>query len=184
MAHKSLSLKLSARNQKSRGVKSELRGSASVENFMSLSSHDDELNASLDHGREQTVHANFENAEMKMVDYRNDQMSEQDVNFAYKKPRVNLYIENDQDEGGMGRQFEAEDRFSSFLLKQNLENRVDKIYTIGCFDLFHQGHVQLIKRMRELGTKVIVGVHDSRRFALTIFLDFSTTTTKISFFLF
>jgi len=42
------------------------------------------------------------------------------------------------------------------------KHRVDKIYTIGCFDLFHKGHVRLIQRMRTMGKKVIVGVHDSR----------------------
>lgn len=43
------------------------------------------------------------------------------------------------------------------------DNRVDKVYTIGCFDLFHYGHVRLIERMRTIGKKVIIGVHDSRR---------------------
>ena len=42
------------------------------------------------------------------------------------------------------------------------DNRVDKVYTVGCFDLFHQGHVVLLQRMRQFGRKVIVGVHDSR----------------------
>ncbi|KAL3860579.1 hypothetical protein ACJMK2_010681 [Sinanodonta woodiana] len=40
--------------------------------------------------------------------------------------------------------------------------KVDKVYTIGCFDLFHKGHVILINRMKEIGKQVIVGVHDSR----------------------
>ena len=42
------------------------------------------------------------------------------------------------------------------------DDRVDKVYTIGCFDLFHHGHIKLIERMREVGKKVIIGVHDSR----------------------
>lgn len=42
------------------------------------------------------------------------------------------------------------------------EPYVDKVYTIGCFDLFHEGHRILFQRMRELGRTLIVGVHDSR----------------------
>lgn len=45
------------------------------------------------------------------------------------------------------------------------ENKVDKIYTIGCFDLFHYGHKKLLENMRKLGKQVIVGVHDSRSIA-------------------
>jgi cytidyltransferase-like protein len=43
-----------------------------------------------------------------------------------------------------------------------LDGRADKVYTIGCFDLFHEGHRILLERMREFGREVIVGVHDSR----------------------
>ncbi|KAK7114779.1 uncharacterized protein [Littorina saxatilis] len=39
---------------------------------------------------------------------------------------------------------------------------VDKVFTVGCFDIFHSGHVRLLQRMRSLGKQVIVGVHDSR----------------------
>ena len=31
---------------------------------------------------------------------------------------------------------------------------VDKVFTIGCFDLFHHGHQKLLKRMRRLGKQV------------------------------
>lgn len=31
---------------------------------------------------------------------------------------------------------------------------VDKVYTVGCFDLFHRGHVVLLKRMRRMGREV------------------------------
>ncbi|XP_005101562.2 uncharacterized protein LOC101860260 [Aplysia californica] len=44
----------------------------------------------------------------------------------------------------------------------HLDSRVERVYTIGCFDLFHHGHVTLLNRMRTFGKKVIVGVHDSR----------------------
>ncbi|KAL4235229.1 hypothetical protein ACF0H5_006867 [Mactra antiquata] len=40
--------------------------------------------------------------------------------------------------------------------------KVDKVYTVGCFDLFHEGHKILIERLKQIGTQVIVGVHDSR----------------------
>ncbi|XP_045191455.2 uncharacterized protein LOC123548334 [Mercenaria mercenaria] len=40
--------------------------------------------------------------------------------------------------------------------------KVDKVYTVGCFDLFHEGHKILMERLKELGKQVIVGVHDSR----------------------
>jgi cytidyltransferase-like protein len=43
-----------------------------------------------------------------------------------------------------------------------IDNRADKVYTVGCFDLFHEGHRILLERMREFGREVIVGVHDSR----------------------
>ena len=32
--------------------------------------------------------------------------------------------------------------------------KVDKVYTVGCFDLFHIGHENLLKRMRKLGKEV------------------------------
>ncbi|XP_064598870.1 uncharacterized protein LOC135465558 [Liolophura sinensis] len=44
----------------------------------------------------------------------------------------------------------------------NTDGRVDKVYTIGCFDLFHFGHVILLRRMKSLGKQVIVGVHDNK----------------------
>ena len=35
------------------------------------------------------------------------------------------------------------------------DERVDKVYTVGCFDLFHRGHVNLLKNMRKLGKEVL-----------------------------
>jgi hypothetical protein len=49
------------------------------------------------------------------------------------------------------------------LGKEISDTRVDKVYTIGCFDLSHHGHVVLFERMRQLGKTLIIGVHDSRR---------------------
>ena len=42
----------------------------------------------------------------------------------------------------------------SILRKKNSDERVDKVYTVGCFDLFHHGHVKLLKNMRKLGKEV------------------------------
>ena len=36
----------------------------------------------------------------------------------------------------------------------------DRIYTIGCFDQFHQGHIKLINNMKKYGKEIIVGIHD------------------------
>ncbi|KNC52435.1 uncharacterized protein AMSG_08414 [Thecamonas trahens ATCC 50062] len=33
-------------------------------------------------------------------------------------------------------------------------------YTVGCFDLFHDGHIRLLTRMREHAARIVVGVHD------------------------
>lgn len=35
------------------------------------------------------------------------------------------------------------------------DDRTDRVYTVGCFDLFHQGHIRLLQRMRRLGKEVI-----------------------------
>ncbi|CAF3508005.1 unnamed protein product [Rotaria sp. Silwood1] len=51
---------------------------------------------------------------------------------------------------------------SSSLPAMWIDGRADKVYTIGCFDLFHEGHRLLLQRMKQFGREVIVGVHDSR----------------------
>tara|TARA_B100002051_G_C16699717_1_gene620279 strand:+ start:104 stop:1294 length:1191 start_codon:yes stop_codon:yes gene_type:complete len=35
------------------------------------------------------------------------------------------------------------------------------IFTIGCFDKFHKGHVKLLENMKEKSEKIIVGLHDN-----------------------
>ena len=45
-------------------------------------------------------------------------------------------------------------------------NKVDKVYTVGCFDLFHCGHSTLLRNMRTLGKEV-------RLFCGFIYLCFS-----------
>ena len=34
------------------------------------------------------------------------------------------------------------------------DTRVDRVYTVGCFDLFHTGHITLLQRMKALGKQV------------------------------
>lgn len=36
------------------------------------------------------------------------------------------------------------------------------VFTNGCFDILHAGHVDLLTRARELGTKLIVGINSDR----------------------
>ena len=38
------------------------------------------------------------------------------------------------------------------------ENR--KVYTIGCFDLFHRGHQNVLLSLREFGAYIVAGIHD------------------------
>lgn len=42
------------------------------------------------------------------------------------------------------------------------ENR--KVYTIGCFDLFHRGHQNVLQSLREFGAYLIVGIHDDESY--------------------
>lgn len=46
----------------------------------------------------------------------------------------------------------------AFIQQKQVNNRI--VYTIGCFDLFHHGHENLLKDMRRFGGRVIVGIHD------------------------
>lgn len=112
------------------------------------------------------THPNYENAQMKVVDAQGQPIVDDDhqCEFAYKRP---LHDDHDTKGDEVEHNKHETDDGKSALEARPVDNRVDKVYTIGCFDLFHHGHVQLMKRMRELGKKVVVGVHDSRRY-LTI----------------
>jgi len=35
-----------------------------------------------------------------------------------------------------------------------------KVFTIGCFDFCHHGHIKLLTELRNYGKEVIVGIHD------------------------
>eukprot|EP00536_Pseudo-nitzschia_multiseries_P007080 jgi/Psemu1/319046/estExt_fgenesh1_pm.C_1600005 len=47
-------------------------------------------------------------------------------------------------------------------LPEGWENR--KVYTIGCFDLFHRGHQNVLLSLREFGAFLIVGIHDDESY--------------------
>ncbi|MCA1625183.1 MAG: adenylyltransferase/cytidyltransferase family protein [Acidobacteria bacterium] len=36
------------------------------------------------------------------------------------------------------------------------------VFTNGCFDIIHPGHIDLLRRARELGTKLIVGINSDQ----------------------
>eukprot|EP00590_Aulacoseira_subarctica_P003948 CAMPEP_0172423820 /NCGR_PEP_ID=MMETSP1064-20121228/17759_1 /TAXON_ID=202472 /ORGANISM="Aulacoseira subarctica , Strain CCAP 1002/5" /LENGTH=472 /DNA_ID=CAMNT_0013165367 /DNA_START=67 /DNA_END=1485 /DNA_ORIENTATION=- len=52
------------------------------------------------------------------------------------------------------------------LLKPSLpegwEDR--KVYTIGCFDLFHRGHQNVLLSLREFGNFIVAGIHDDESY--------------------
>jgi len=45
-------------------------------------------------------------------------------------------------------------------------NRADYVFTIGCFDLLHHGHVKLFNNMRKHGRRLVIGVHDDESITL------------------
>ena len=157
MAHKSLTLKLKARN-----AKPKLNKKSSADNLLHLINSEKKTSQN---GND-LHHPNFEATSMKMVNFLNDEIEEETENYNYKKKR-SMYLEDQQLNKELGEDGAPMTRPRTKTVPNNLEfpeidTRVDRVYTIGCFDLFHHGHVNLIQRMRKLGKKVIVGVHDSR----------------------
>lgn len=47
-------------------------------------------------------------------------------------------------------------------LPQGWEER--KVYTIGCFDLFHRGHQNVLMSLREFGYFIVAGIHDDESY--------------------
>ena len=43
------------------------------------------------------------------------------------------------------------------------ENKMVRVWTNGCFDVLHRGHIEMFKYARSLGTRLIVGVDSDRR---------------------
>lgn len=40
------------------------------------------------------------------------------------------------------------------------KQKFDRVYSIGCFDWFHHGHVKLLNILKSYGKQVIIGIHD------------------------
>lgn len=47
-------------------------------------------------------------------------------------------------------------------LPEGWENR--KVYTIGCFDLFHRGHQNVLVSLRDFGYYIVAGIHDDHSY--------------------
>jgi cytidyltransferase-like protein len=47
-------------------------------------------------------------------------------------------------------------------LPEGWESR--KVYTIGCFDLFHRGHENVLMSLREFGAFIVAGIHDDESY--------------------
>ena len=174
MAHKSLALKLENRKTVSTSVadsSKEVKSPAAKEtitvkklpkissafNLMHLNStiEEQETTESSDESNSE-----FEQAEMKVLEYADNEIrdSSRNENYIYKKRRL---THSDSCEA-LKDQKAVSKKDCEGPVANLVDTRVDKVYTVGCFDLFHDGHVNLIRRMREIGKKVIVGVHDSR----------------------
>jgi cytidyltransferase-like protein len=48
------------------------------------------------------------------------------------------------------------------ILPRGWEGR--KVYTIGCFDLFHRGHQNVLQSLREFGYFIVAGIHDDESY--------------------
>lgn len=54
-------------------------------------------------------------------------------------------------------------KFGTYILTdddiESVESQVRTVFTNGVFDILHQGHLQLLKKSKELGRKLIVGIN-------------------------
>lgn len=46
--------------------------------------------------------------------------------------------------------------------EDNIKDKYDIVFTIGCFDMLHIGHEILLKRLKNLSKKIVVGLHDNK----------------------
>ncbi|RUS71299.1 hypothetical protein EGW08_020942 [Elysia chlorotica] len=97
---------------------------------------------------------------------------ERDVGLSNNAEKLNEEVDSDRDEclEKTALQYENHPGLARcmsmpgtrVLQDTSLDARAERVYTVGCFDLFHHGHIALLQRMRKFGKKVVVGVHDSR----------------------
>ena len=40
--------------------------------------------------------------------------------------------------------------------------RVDTVFTNGCFDIVHRGHIELLRYCQKLGNRVVVGINSDK----------------------
>lgn len=174
MAHKSLMLKIKARKQtqKPKEQVEELAyknktAAVSADNLLHL------LNTTLKRPSaneaslsEATQDSNFVQAEMKTIELSNGNAIETS-NLVYRRPRNSTIYETESEVKTAeavvcDRDSQLSTTSSTDSNNNNNNELADKVYTVGCFDLFHHGHIELLRRMRNYGKRVVVGVHDSR----------------------
>ena len=175
MAHKSLILKLRARRKSALNNKEEKKpaeqtksdaqsdAELAYKNKINACSADNLLHLLNGPLKKTTTNMNendaFEKVEMKTIELtRSGERLENEQPLEYMRPRNGTFSQCN----GKSSLEEKCGELSTSGDKSTEDDRVDKVYTIGCFDLFHHGHIELLNRMRLYGKKVIVGVHDSR----------------------
>ena len=50
-------------------------------------------------------------------------------------------------------------KFGTYVLNERDIRQVKTVFTNGCFDILHHGHIDYLKKSRELGAKLIVGLN-------------------------
>jgi D-beta-D-heptose 7-phosphate kinase/D-beta-D-heptose 1-phosphate adenosyltransferase len=50
-------------------------------------------------------------------------------------------------------------KFGTYVLTQDDIRRVKTVFTNGCFDILHRGHIELLKESKKLGGRLVVGLN-------------------------
>lgn len=140
LAHASLEHKLKPRREKKDDVQTE-----SENKIRSVDTQTDD-GASLNYDRRMSIFGDFE----------------EDHDDLEEKSDVSSEKDEDEDMKTLSSAKALSMKRSQSVSAWQIPQKVDKVYTVGCFDLFHEGHKILLQRLKEIGTQVIVGVHDSR----------------------
>ena len=51
------------------------------------------------------------------------------------------------------------EKIEDFIIKLRAERKSSVVFTNGCFDLLHPGHLQILEKAKQLGDYLIVGVN-------------------------